>query len=133
MFIQIFLMRYSSVSRANTTGAKKAIKSRQEKFSMAIKTGPYHTHCTNENVCPLILSQLINSCIFIKDILRNMGLMMDWTLKNSKSLKIPISTLKNVDKKPRPNKKNLFAEKFFFRNKTSEFKFLKKLLTYQYF
>ena len=64
MFIQIFLMRYSSVSRANTTGAKKkAIKSRQEKFSMAIKTGPYHTHCTNENVCPLILSQLINSCI----------------------------------------------------------------------
>ena len=26
MFIQIFLMRYSSVSRANTTGAKKSHK-----------------------------------------------------------------------------------------------------------
>ena len=89
MFIQIFLMRNSSVSRANTTGAKKKpIKSRQEKFSMAIKTGLSYTHCTNENVCPLILSQLINSCIFIKDIFRNMDLIMDWTLKNSKSLKI---------------------------------------------
>ena len=54
-----------------------------------------------------------------------MGLMMDWTLKNSKSLKIPISTLKNVDKKPRPNKKIYLQKKFFFWNKTSEFKFLK--------